>query len=115
MEITEELLSTIFKRAHEYATTKYGSQPDHFTGYKDGEFYAIWDTSCCGDRSEDSELITAENLTEDLDAVAEQRKKEEEIRRKKDLEERQQRERDQQKRDLERRKQEYLKLKKEFE
>ena len=78
MEITEELLSTIFKRAHEYAAIKYGRQPDHFTGYKDGELYAIWDTSCCGDRSEDSELITAENLTEDLDAVAEQRKKEEE-------------------------------------
>ena len=121
MKITEELLETIIKRAHSYATIKYGNEPDYLKAYNDGELYAVWETYCCGNTDQaittftDTELITAENLTEDLDEVAKQREIDREIQRKKDLEERQKTEREQQQRELAQRKEQYLKLKKEFE
>ena len=115
MKITEELLETIIKRAHSYATIKYGNEPDYLKAYNDGELYAVWETYCCGNTDTDTELITAENLTEDLDEVAKQREIDREIQRKKDLEERQKTEREQQQRELAQRKEQYLKLKKEFE
>jgi len=69
---TQELLDIIMKRAFTYATVKYGSEPDYLKSYGDG-LYAIFDRSCCGDYIEESELITAANLTEDLDEVSRQR------------------------------------------
>ena len=117
IDITSELLQTIYKRAQQYAVTKWGKEPDYIeiSEDRDGIIIAKWVDYHCGDRDDNSEYISAENLTEDLDSVAEQRKKELERQRaeyEKKQREANQRHEEQQK---ERRKQEYIKLKKEFE
>ena len=114
MTITQELLETIYKRANEFATIRYGSEPDKIQLDNEG-ITAIWENYRCGDYDYEYEYITADNLTEDLDEVArkrqielEERRKAEEIKRKQEQERRE-------KVEKERRKQDYLKLKKEFE
>lgn len=116
MEITEDLLEIILTRAGEYATTKYGKKPDYIKAYSDENcLYAIYDVGCCGSYEEESELITAENLTEDLDVVVEERRKQvEEQRVKLEIYYAQQK-KEREERELKNRKAEYEKLKKEFE
>lgn len=114
MEITKELLQTIYERANQYALTKYGKEPDSLQLQYDGTIAAEWVTYHCGDRDTDTEYITAENLTEDLDAVAaERRKREEEERQKRAAYEAEQK-RLREQRDKEERKRQYEKLKQEF-
>ncbi len=115
MEITKELLQTIYERANQYAITKFGSEPHSLSLESDGTIAASWTHYHCGDSDTETEYITAENLTEDLDVIAaERRKKEEEAqleRKRKQLEEDQKRA----EREKQNRKQQYQALKKEFE
>ena len=70
MEITEELIQTIYKRANEFCIAKYGKEPDRFQIFSDG-ICAIWtDYEGC---EKDSEYITGADLTADLDEVAKER------------------------------------------
>lgn len=113
-KITEEILQTIYRRAREYATIKWG-EPDRISFGEEGNLYALYTTYCCGDFDETYETITAENLTEDLDEVAKQREIELEEKRKKiEIYDKQQKI-IRENMEKEERKQKYLQLKKEFE
>ena len=114
MEITKDLLQTIYERANQYALTKYGSEPHSISLEADGTIAATWTYYRCGDTDTDTEYISAENLTEDLDAVAaERRKREEEERQKRAAYEAEQK-RLREQREKEERKRQYEKLKQEF-
>lgn len=114
-QITTELLQTIYERAIQYTIARYGNEPDRIEVNPDGMITARWIDSRWGEVYEDTQYISAENLTEDLDAVAKERKeKEEQERIKRDAYNKEQ-ERKRNKLEKEKRKQEYLKLKKEFE
>ncbi len=114
-QITTELLQTIYERANQYVITKYGKEPDRIELDTDGMITARFIDYRCGEVDEDTEYVSAENLTEDLDAVANERKQKEEAERiKRDAYNKEQ-EKLRNEREKERRKQDYLKLKKEFE
>lgn len=72
MEITTELLKTIYDRAISYAIAKYGNEPDRIEINEDGSIEARW---WAHDRynEDDVETFSAENLTQDLDEVAKER------------------------------------------
>lgn len=88
MQITEELLETIFKRAMQYSFAKYGREPNLIT-IEDGYLELLMNDTIC----EQSYSVSVESLTEDLNKVyddrmkaeAEERKKEE-IKRQKEKE-----------------------------
>lgn len=88
MEITNELIETIYKRANQYSKAKWGNEPDEIRICDTGELVAIYRDYCCGSVEVDEEYFCAQDLTADLDAVyaermrlrEEQRKKEEEYR-----------------------------------
>jgi hypothetical protein len=114
-QITTELLQTICERANQYAIIKYGREPDRIELYADGMITARFIDYRCGEEDEGTKDISAENLTEDLDAVAkEQKEKEEQERIKRDAYNKEQ-EKIRREREKQKRKAEYLKLKKEFE
>lgn len=86
MIITQELIKTIYDRAYEYISAKRGETPDSIELNDDGTIianYIIYER--CGDIEHETEYINIDNLTEDLDAVIEQRK----IREKEEWEKRQ--------------------------
>jgi len=114
-KITTELLIAIYNRASQYALTKYGTVPDDIKIDEDGNIIAEWHDYHCGEHSTESEYISADNLTEDLDIVAAQRK--ERLEKERIANEIRQKEinRRYEEQQKERRKQEYLKLKREFE
>jgi hypothetical protein len=115
MEITTDLLKTIKQRATQFAITKFGSEPDRMEIEDNGTLYCKWiHYGRCGDVDEETEYITAENLTEDLDAVAAERVKrlEEERIKREAYENAQKRIREERERDE--RKRQYEKLKLEF-
>lgn len=115
MEITNDLLKTIYTRANQFAITKFGSEPDKIELDSDGIITARWVHYRCGEVDEETETITAENLTEDLDLVAAERAKRlEEERIKREAYEREQK-RIREQREKDERKRQYEKLKKEFE
>ena len=114
MEITNEILQTIYKRAIQYSINRFGKEPDKIE-LNDEYLEAVWENYKCGDYDIEKQFISAENLSENLDEVykkriqeLEEKRIQEEIRRKKEEEERK-------KREKECRFQDYLKLKKEFE
>jgi hypothetical protein len=92
MKINEETLKTVYTRAHEYATVKYGKKPDGIELSCDGMLRVIYRTYYCGDIEVDEYDIPLESLTEDLDKVAAERMEAEEAARK-ERKERQERER----------------------
>jgi len=113
--ITSELLKKIHERANQFSLTKYGKEPTRIQLSEDGLLTAVFVNYHYGESDEDYEDISAENLTEDLEAVAKERKiKEEEERIKMEVYNKEQ-ERLRNEREKERRRQEFLKLKKEFE
>jgi hypothetical protein len=76
MEITTPLLKTIYERANQFAITKYGSEPDRLELNYDGQITARWiHYDRCGGVDENSEEISADDLIQDLDQVAEERRK----------------------------------------
>jgi len=75
MKITTDLLKTIYTRANQFAITKFGSEPNRLELDSDGTITARWIDYRCGDIDENTETITADNLTEDLDVVAAERAK----------------------------------------
>jgi hypothetical protein len=114
MEITTELLQIIYQRALQFAITRFGSEPDRLE--LDGEsIKAVWEHYRCGDVDVETEYISAENLTEDLDAVYQKRLQEEEERRIAAQKKRLQEEEDRRVREKQQRYANYLELRKEFE
>lgn len=116
MIITQELIKTIYDRAYQYISAKRGETPDSIELDEDGTInanYVIYQR--CGDIEHETEYINIDNLTEDLDAVIEQRK----IKEKEEWEKRQialKLEKEKEELRLKNnRRAEYLKLKKEFE
>jgi len=116
MEITSELLQTIYTRAEQYAIARWGSgKPDRIEIEIDGTISVAWEKWRGGEYDCDTEEITVDNLTSDLDAVAEERRKKEEEARLVMERERKFREERRLAQEKEKRRAEYLKLKKEFE
>lgn len=114
MEITTELLKMLYERATQFAITKYGSEPDSLRFQSDGTIEAAWTHySRCGDET-DYESITADDLTADLDVIAEERRnREEEARIKRDEYEKEQK-RLREENEKNARKRQYETLKREF-
>lgn len=114
MELTENLLETIYKRAMQYCVAKYGSEADEIE-LEDGYLQVNFVSYCCGDRDVESHTINAECLTQDLDKVYDERMKEEAEARVKREAERKRQEKIRKERELRQRKAKYEELKKEFE
>lgn len=115
MDITTELLKKVYSRAEQYAIARWNKTPDRIEIQDDGTIRVVWEIYYSGEYDYDYEYISVENLTEDLDAVIEVRKKEEEEARKAHEIRMKEIERQRQLREQEQRKQQYLKLKQEFE
>lgn len=114
MEITNELLETIYTRANQYCFAKYGKEADRLQLNEYGNIDAVWTGYNRGD-DDNYETVTAENLTADLDEVAKQRAIDEEAYREKERVRQAERQRQRDEEQLRNRKAEYLRLKKEFE
>lgn len=79
MEITKELLQTIYDRTVQVSLAKFNDTPDQIRLYEDGSISVVWDISCCGETEYDYKDVTAEELNSDLDALIKERKEKEEI------------------------------------
>lgn len=116
MNITTELLKTIYTRAEQYAMARWDRKsPTKIELEPDGTILVIWEYYNRGGEDYDYEYIDVENLTEDLDAVVAERKRKEEEARIIMERERKFQEEKRLAQEKEKRRQEYLKLKKEFE
>lgn len=115
MNITEDALKTLYTRVAQYCHTKYGEEPDRIEIDEYGTINARFITYHHGDSDETTECISIENLTEDLDAVAAERKRVMEEAQKKQEEEQKRQNALRIEREKQQRKEQYLKLKKEFE
>lgn len=115
MNITEDALKTLHTRVAQYCIAKYGEEPDRLEIYSDGSIAARFITYHCSETDETIESISLENLTEDLDAVAAERKRVMEEARKKQEEEQKRQNTLRIEREKQQRKEQYLRLKKEFE
>ena len=116
MNITTELLKTIYTRAEQYAMARWDRKsPTQIELQEDGTIMVTWEYYRCGDYDYDYEYIDVENLTEDLDVVVQERKKKEEEVRIIMERERKFQEEKRLAQEKEKRRQEYLKLKQEFE
>ena len=114
-EISIETLKAIRNRAVEYALAKYGSTPDRIEISEEYEIRAIFETSCRGEWSEDTEYFDVDCLTANLDEVYAERKRLEDERKEKERLERERQNIEREKREKNERRQQYEKLKKEFE
>lgn len=109
--ITTDFLETLYRRANEFAITKWGKNPDIIAIDSDGTLTATFDGYERGD--ETYETIKAEDLTADLDAVTKERA--EELNQERIKQEAHNLKMHEQRLKKEQRRQRYLKLKKEFE
>lgn len=116
MEITQELLETIYQRANQFAIANYSNgEPDSLQLQSDGTIQAEWVSyGRCGDRDIDTEYISATDLTADLDEVAKQRREREAETKKKQQEYDAEQKRIREAREKEQRRQKFEELKKEF-
>jgi hypothetical protein len=82
MEITTKLLETIYNRVEQIYLAKTNSTPDSIELTSNGDFYCneSWSTSY-GGIDYRSEIVTAEDLTTDLDELIKIRKDKEEVER----------------------------------
>jgi len=116
MIITEEILLTIYKKAEQVALAKHGGneKPHSIRLTVEGNIEAECIHCRYGDWETETEYITADELNSDLDAIIEERLKEEnraaEMRKK----EREEMERREQVRQKEERRRQFEQLKKEF-
>ncbi len=114
MNVTEELLKTIYERCMQYCYAKFGEEPDEIKLLEDGSFEAVWHKYARGNYTEE-EYFKAEELTRDLDEVYAERKSEQAVKAQEYKEQREKQKRIQDKRDKEERKNKFEQLKKEFE
>lgn len=114
MEITENLIEKIYRRAMQYCVAKYGSEADEIE-LEDGCLQVNFVSYCCGDRYVESHTINTECLTQDLDKVYDERMKAESEARIKREAERKRQEKIRKERETRQRKAKYDELKKEFE
>ncbi len=113
MEITTEILKSVYLMANEYCKARHGFEPEKIELEEDGTLHC-YDTDYDGDRRNHA-YIAPETLTTDLIEAAEQRRIEKEEADKKEAERRKAYEAAKIQEDKERRFREYKKLKKEFE
>lgn len=113
MEISEELIETIYKRAMQYCVAKYGKEPGEIH-IDEGSFKAVFGYTCYGEYNEDQEYFGVDCLTADLDEVYEQRMQAEAEEQKKREAESKRQNKIREEANQRNRKAEYLKLKKEF-
>ena len=73
MTIDTELLLKIYARSKEYATAKFGHEPSQIGISEDGLIKVIYEYYSFGNWETETEYISAENLTEDLEIVAKER------------------------------------------
>ncbi len=113
MEITEELLKTLYKRVEQVYLARRNFKPDDVEFHDDGIFYCH---TLDYDREHIcQEYISASDLSADLDKIIEERIKQEEIERKANEEQRKKQAEYRAKKEKDERMQKYLELKKEFE
>jgi hypothetical protein len=115
MKHTTELLQSLYNQATQYALAKYGTIPDAIIVQSDGTISAKWSYYSCGSWEDDYEYFTAENLDESLEAIAEERRRNEELARIAKIKQDEENEKRWKQEAKNKRKAEYLKLKKEFE
>lgn len=116
MEITKELIQTIYTRAEQFAITRWNrGTPDVIGLEDDGTVSLTWEEFDDGYRDTDIEFIDVDDLTADLDSIAAERRRKEEEARLALERERRFREERRLAQEKDRRKSEYLKLKAEFE
>ena len=113
-QITTELLETIFDRVQQFCIVRFDSKPNSIM-LEEGSLTAIWEDYLCGSIETTYECISVDNLTEDLQLLAEKRKEQEEVERKELLAKMEKEKIIDEKRKKEERKQQYFRLKKEFE
>lgn len=99
----------------QYCVAKYGSEPNELHLEEDATFKAIYYHSGRGEHYEEEEFFYESCLTADLDAVYEERKKNEQQQREKQQKENAEREKLRKEIDKIERKRKYEELKKEFE
>ena len=114
MELNNDLFKILYQRANQYAVNRFGSEPDRLELEAD-YIKAVWETYRCGDVDTEIQYISVENLTEDLDAVYQNRLLEEEERRNAAELRRKLEEEEKQRKEKQKRYADYLTLKKEFE
>jgi hypothetical protein len=115
MEITTELIRTIYDRAEQYAIAKYGEKTYRVQLLDDGSISLVFGCSRYGEWEESSDEIEAKMLSADLDELAKQRKEEEEKQRIETLRIQEENRIRDEKRRKEQRRIEFINLKKEFE
>jgi len=81
MEITKELLQTIYDRAIQVSLAKFDSTPNQIHLDDNGNINLVWDISCCGETEYEYWNITADELNSDLDQLIIERKEKEELQR----------------------------------
>lgn len=81
MEITKELLQTIYDRAVQVSLAKFNSTPDQIHLEEDGAITLEWTIHCYGDTDYEYETIKADELNSDLDQLILERKEKEELQR----------------------------------
>jgi hypothetical protein len=113
-EITSELLQTIYNRAIQYAIAAKGSAPDYINLEDDGRLNATWETYWRGDTEYEHIYIAGENLSDDLDAVAEKRKIDEEKQRQDAMIRAKEEQKRREENEKENRRRQFLKLQAEF-
>ena len=81
MEITKELLQTIYDRTVQVSLAKFNDTPDQVCLYDDGSMSLEFRTHCCGETEYDYKDVTADELNSDLDQLILERKEKEELQR----------------------------------
>jgi hypothetical protein len=99
----------------QYCVAKFDKEPDELHLLENGTFKVIYSKNNRGEYYEDEEYFNDSCLSQDLDAVYEERKKAEEEQREKQCIENEKWESVKRERAKEQRKEQYLKLKQEFE
>ncbi len=79
MEITKELLQTIYDRTVQVSLAKFNSEPHQIHLEENGSITLEWTIHCYGDTDYEYETIKSDELNSDLDALIKERKEKEEI------------------------------------
>lgn len=75
--MTEEVLTSIYQRAMQYCKARFGNEPDRLEITEYGALNAVFDKTCWGQYAEESETISIESLSMDLEEAYRLRKEEE--------------------------------------
>lgn len=73
MEITKDLLLSLWKRVEQYCIAKWDKEPEFIWIDSNGDINARFDISCCGNYEYEDEVINLSDLSVDLEVLANER------------------------------------------